>query len=179
MAALALLALAATPAAAAEFPFCWRGANGYTMTGAIAFPDKLMGQGLVTEDDVTGFEITGYLDGTPVGRWSMDELTDETTWHLSFDPAELRFLTGGSFPGPQSQGWNANGEVSDCGKGGFGFNSGNWAQDLCIDGTWISDSSIPPATPFFASTVPVTPACGGAELLSKREPESPGTEVFR
>ncbi|MGZ9808917.1 hypothetical protein ACXN5S_00455 [Pseudoroseicyclus sp. H15] len=135
------------------------------MTGRIAFPDSALGKALVTERDVTEFEITGWLDGAEIGAWSLDELTPETTWHLNFDPKERRFPTGGNYPGAASQGWNANGEVNDCGPGGFGFNSGNWAQDVCLDGTWISASSIEPDVPFFAATAPVTPDCRATELL--------------
>ncbi|WP_373354858.1 hypothetical protein [Pseudoroseicyclus sp. CXY001] len=137
------------------------------MTGHIAFPDAALSRPLVTEDDVTHFEITGFLDGEKIGHWSLAERTEATTWHLNFDPTARRFLTGGSFPGPESQGWNAAGDVTDCGPGGFGSNSGNWAQDLCVDGSWISDSSISPEEPFFAATGPVTPDCRQAQLLGK------------
>ena len=160
-----LIALAA-PAPAAQFDFCWLGANGYTMTGTIAFPDPLMNAPLVTEDDVTAFRITGYRDGIVIGAWSMEDRGPDTTWHLRFRPADLTFLTGGSFRGPESQGWNADGGVTDCGDPGFGFNSGNYSQDVCVNGIWVEESGVPPPTPFRASRGPVTPDCRGPDLIS-------------
>lgn len=165
----AVLAGLALPAEAARFEFCWAGAGGYTMTGVIAFPDALMTRARITEADVTAFAITGYLHGVPIGAWSMAEAGPGTTWHLRFDPATLTFPTGGSFPGEASQGWNANGDVDDCGRDGFGFNSGNYAQDVCWKGVWIEQSSIDPATPLRATTGRVSPDCRGAMLLGKRD----------
>ena len=119
----------------------------------------------MTERDVTAFRITGYERGVMIGQWDMSERGANTTWHLRFDPGSRVFPTGGSFPGERSQGWNANGEVTDCGRRGFGFNSGNYAQDICLYGVWIAQSSIPPETPLFATTEPVTPDCRAVELL--------------
>lgn len=166
--AAALLACLAVPAQAAQFEFCWAGANGFTMTGVIGFPDALMARDVITERDVTAFAITGYERGVAIGGWSMTEAGPGTTWHLRFVPATLTFPTGGSFPGEASQGWNANGDVDDCGRDGFGFNSGNYAQDVCWRGVWIEQSSIHPATPLRATTQAVTPECRGAVLLGKR-----------
>ena len=163
----AVLAVLAGPAQAAQFNFCWSGANGYTMTGTIGFADALMTRPIVTEEDVSLFRITGFRDGVAIGKWSLNDLVEDTTWHLRFDPRTLTFPTGGSFPGEASQGWNANGDVTDCGFGGFGFNSGNYAQDICLDGVWISESSIPPETLLGVTTDPVTPDCKGAPLLGK------------
>ncbi|WP_245820414.1 hypothetical protein [Flavimaricola marinus] len=158
----------AAPVQAARFNFCWAGAGGYTMTGVIGFPDDLLSKPVITEADVTEFRITGYLSGVAIGGWSLAERSRDTTWHLRFDPATLTFPTGGSFPGEQSQGWNADGDVEDCGRDGFGFNSGNYAQDVCWKGVWIEQSSIDPATPLRATTQAVTPECRGAYLLGKR-----------
>lgn len=163
----AVLVMMASPAQAAQFNFCWSGSNGYTMTGTIGFADALMTRSIVTETEVSLFRIVGFRDGVAIGKWSLNDLTDDTTWHLRFDPRTLTFPTGGSFPGDASQGWNANGDVTDCGPGGFGFNSGNYAQDVCLDGVWISDSSIPPETPLGATPEPVTPDCRRAPLLGK------------
>lgn len=159
------LFLAGTTASAAQFNFCWAGAGGYTMTGTIAFSDNLLDAPLVTERDVTGFAITGYERGVQIGQWDMADRTASTTWHLRFEPRTLTFPTGGSFPGDNSQGWNANGEVDDCGRRGFGFNSGNYAQDICLYGVWIAQSSIPPETPFRATPNPVTPDCRAVDFL--------------
>lgn len=164
----ALAACVALPVEAAQFNFCWVGSNGYTMTGVIGFPDAALSQPLVTEADVTVFRIIGYENGVAIGNWSITNLKPETTWLLRFDPATLIFPTGGSFPGDASQGWNANGEVNDCGPGGFGFNSGNFAQDICVDGAWIERSSIDPATPLRATSQKVTPRCDGPALLGKK-----------
>jgi hypothetical protein len=164
----ALAACVALPVEAAQFNFCWLGANGFTMTGVIGFPDAALSKPLVTEADVTLFRITGYEDGVAIGRWSLDDLKPGTTWLLRFDPATLTFPTGGNFPGDAAQGWNADGDVQDCGPGGFGFNSGNYAQDICLNGVWIAQSSIDPATPLRATTDPVTAQCDGPLLLGKR-----------
>jgi hypothetical protein len=152
--------LAALPAQAARFQFCWIGANGYTMEGMIDFPDVLLGTGIITEAQVTGFRIQGFRDGLPVGFWSLAMLTPQTSWTLSFDTRSLEFPMGGSRDDQTYQEWNANGEVNDCGPtGGFGFNGGNWAQDVCIDNTWISDSSIDPFTPLQAYPMDVRLNC--------------------
>lgn len=166
--AAALLACLAMPAQAAQFNFCWAGEGGYTLTGVIGFPDALMARNVITQDDVTVFRITGYERGVAIGRWGLKDLQAETTWHLRFVPATLTFPTGGSFPGENSQGWNANGDVNDCGPNGFGFNSGNYAQDICWNGIYIEQSSIDPATPFRATTQGVTPECRGGFLLGKQ-----------
>jgi hypothetical protein len=81
--------------------------------------------------------------------------------HLRFDPQQMVFLTGGSFQGLHPQDWNANGNVTNCGKPGFGFNSGNYAQDICVNGTYIQASSIDPATPLTATFPPSCPTAAG------------------
>lgn len=153
---LALLS-AAAPAAAAKFRFCWIGGAGYSMQGTIEFPDALLGTGLITQDQVTGFEIFGFLDGFPVGTWSLDQRRPDTTWVLSFDTDRLEFPMGGDRFLNTYQAWNANGEVNDCGAGGFGFNGGNYAQDVCIDNTYIAASSIDRFTPLpaFPEDIPL------------------------
>ncbi|MBF9031315.1 hypothetical protein HKCCE3408_13005 [Rhodobacterales bacterium HKCCE3408] len=164
-AALSVLALT-QPADAARFAFCWIGNSGYTMEGVIEFPDELVGTGIINETDVTHFAITGLLDGVPVGFWSLDMLTPETTWELYFDTVKLEFPTGGSSFQNSYQAWNANGRVDDCGPGGFGFNGGNLYQDVCIDNTWITDSSIEPSTPFPVAPEGVVPRCANAVPIS-------------
>lgn len=157
----------AAPASAANLNFCWNGANGYTMTGRMQVPDSKMSNAIITEDDVTAFKISGYLEGSLIGTWDMRQRGPDTTWHLRFDPITLTFLTGGSFDTTRSQGWNADGNVRNCGSPGFGFNSGNWAQDVCVNGEYVSDSSIPPDTLFTATTGPVTPTCDVPNIVSK------------
>lgn len=141
-------ATAALPAETARFQFCWVGEGGYTMRGSIGFPSDLLGSGIITQSQVTEFRIVGFRDELPIGSWSLEQLTPTTSWELYFDTRTLEFPTGGSSFEQTYQQWNANGGVDDCGEGGFGFNGGNLYQDVCVDNTWITDSSIEPATPF-------------------------------
>ena len=157
----AALILLATPATAETYAFCWVGAAGYTMEGVIGYPDGA--SGIVTEDDVTAFAITGYRDGVPVGSWSLADRTPETTFELRFDADRLAFPTGGSRAGGTYQAWNADGEVENCGDPGFGFNGGNNAQDVCVDGTFIEASGIAPDTPLTVAPDPSNP-CGPLPL---------------
>ncbi len=145
--ALAACSFLALPAQAAQFQFCWIGGAGYTMRGTISFPDALLGTGIITQDDVTGFAIFGYHEGIPIGSWDLEKLGPNTTWVLSFDTTALAFPTGGYRAENSYQAWNANGEVNNCGRNGFGFNGGNWAQDVCINNTYIEVSSIDRDTP--------------------------------
>lgn len=143
----AAFATAATPAAAAKFQFCWIGGAGYTMEGIIEIPDHLLGTGVITQNEVTDFAIFGFHDGVPIGAWSLDQLTPETTWVLRFDTDALEFPMGGDQHLGTYQAWNANGSVNDCGENGFGFNGGDYAQDVCIDNTYVAVSSIDRFTP--------------------------------
>lgn len=160
---------AATPAIATDYNFCWVGGGGYTMTGQMRVPDSKMTNAIITEKDVTAFKITGFHHGERLGSWNMSQREANDTWHLRFDPITLTFLTGGSFATTRSQGWNADGTAANCGASGFGFNSGNQAQDICLNNTYISASSIPPETPLIASTAPVEPSCGQIIPLGKRQ----------
>lgn len=164
-----LLALAAGQADAAVVHFCWQGANGYSMIGRMEFPDRLRDAALITQDEVTGFRITGYRDGRPIGSWDLADRQPGQTWYLRFMPRLMLFPTDGLIPGPFDQGWNADGTAANCGAGGFGFNAGNYAQDFCLDGTWVEESGVPPPTPFLArAEPPASPDCGGPPLLGKR-----------
>ena len=138
------------------------------MTGRMTVPDGAMFQAILTERDVTAFKISGYYKGQLVGTWNSADRQDDTTWHLRFDPAGMTFLTGGSFAGTASQGWNADGTSNDCGNPGFGFNSGNYGQDICVNGAWIEQSSIAPDAPLLATLDPVTPDCRNTAAVSKR-----------
>jgi hypothetical protein len=163
---LALSATAAAPSDNARFQFCWIGANGYTMEGIIGFPGDLLGTGIITQADLTEFRIWGYLDGVPVGSWSMHQRTTETSWTLFFDTNKIAFPMGGHFLEQSYQEWNANGQVDDCGSPGFGFNGGNWAQDFCIDNVWIEESSIDPDTPLPAMPMDEPLRCESVVPLS-------------
>jgi hypothetical protein len=155
---IAVFLAAASPMDAAEFHFCWRGSGGYSLTGSMSVPDSKL-TGLVTEADVTKFEIKGFRHNVEIGSWNLTNRSSATTWLLRFDPEQMLFLTGGSFPGVASQGWNADGDVANCGAGGFGFNSGNYSQDICLDGEWIENSMIDPETPFPVGIIPLYPDC--------------------
>lgn len=155
----AVLLAATAPLHAARYQFCWIGGAGYTMRGIIEIPPQLVGKGIITEADVVDFRIWGFHDGLPVGSWSVDQLTPTTTWVLRFDTDGLFFPTGGIRAENSYQAWNANGQVNDCGTGGFGFNGGNYMQDVCIDNTYIEASSIDRFTPLPAFPEDVPMAC--------------------
>jgi hypothetical protein len=164
---LAASATAAVPSDdAARFQFCWTGANGFTMEGIIGFPAELLGTGIITQADITEFAIWGYHNGLPIGSWNMADRTTETSWTLFFDTRSIAFPMGGYFLEQSYQEWNANGQVNDCGAPGFGFNGGNWAQDVCIDNTWIEASSIDPDTPLPAVSMDQALRCEDVVPLS-------------
>jgi hypothetical protein len=166
-----LLALLATPAQAVTHAFCWQGANGYRIEGTITYPDDATG--LVTEEDVTGFAITGWRGDAHLGRWSLEELTPETSWTLAFDADRLAFRMGGDPSDRTYQEWNANGLANDCGNPGFGFNGGNRAQDVCVDGEFIDESGVPPDTPLGIAFDPSNP-CGPMPMSSLPGPRRHG-----
>ena len=169
--ATALLALIASPAASADFEFCWEGDNGYRMEGRMSVPDAALNRALLTHDDVTAFFIQGFHNDVPLGAWDLSQLTPTTSWNLSFDPRAMVFPTGGMHNSAKGQAWNAGGRADDCGDPGFGFNSGTNAQDLCVNNVWRTDSMISRYTRF-----PVFPAgstameCGGTALLGSLPP---------
>jgi hypothetical protein len=154
---------------AADLNLCWTGAEGFTMTGRMTVPDAAMTQVTVTQHDVTRFKIAGYHEGSLLGTWNMADVQPDTTWFLRFHPATMTFPTGGPFASDTSQGWNANGDVTDCGNPGFGFNSGNYAQDICVNGIYIRASSIAPDIPLIATTAAFTPDCNSAIPTSKSD----------
>ncbi len=154
-----ILALFASQTQAAEFYFCWTGANGYTMTGQMTIPDSALGQPMIDEMDVTRFKIAGYQEGTLLGKWDMAQRTASTSWMLRYDPQREVFVTPSDLGLGVTQAWNAGGDADDCGNPGFGFNLGNYAQDFCLNGVWIEQSGMPPDTPFLVSPVPIDPYC--------------------
>lgn len=163
------LALTASAVSAEVVHVCWQGDNGYTMTGRMEFPDTLSNAPLITEEDVTEFQITGFHHGRMLGTWDKAERAEGATWYLRYRPDQMQFPVNEAIPGPFDQGWNADGTAADCGNPGFGFNAGNYAQDFCVDGQWIEESGMPPPTPFYAMrTPPPTPDCSGPMLMSKR-----------
>lgn len=153
------LTLIAGQTQAADFYFCWKGANDYTMTGQMTLHPAALNKPIVTQDDVTEFKIAGYLDGMLLGKWDMQTRVAGASWTLHFNPARNAFMTPGDIGLGVSQAWNANGNADDCGNPGFGFNLGNYAQDFCLNGVWVEESGMPPETPFLVSPIPVDPLC--------------------
>lgn len=162
---------AAWPACAdpATYRFAWKGANGYSMTGAMAFDSALLSERIVREGDLSCFHITGFFEDQQIGRWALTMLNEDTSWRLHFVPAEQAFVVEGRGIA-MAQAWNMNGAGDDCGKGGFGFNLGNLGQDFCRNDEPLFDSRIDPFTPFPAvrddSYVFPADACNGPAILS-------------
>ena len=90
---------------------------------------------------------------------------------LNFVAPESRFMVEGESEW-MPQAWNMRGDGSGCGLGGFGFNLGNIAQDICVDDEVVVDSQIDPFKPFpaiRAQSFPfVSGACHGPLLLGMR-----------
>lgn len=154
-----ILSVLASNAQAAQFYFCWLGANDYSMVGQMTIRPSSLNKPLVTQDDVTEFRIAGYLEGTLLGKWDMATREPDDSWILHFDPTRNAFMTPGDVGLGVSQAWNADGTAEDCGNPGFGFNLGNYAQDFCLNGVWIEESGMPPETTFLVSPTPVDPQC--------------------
>jgi len=172
---LCLLPLHATAQTTAQpvpqsYEFCWVGANGYHMEGRMRLADGADVTNLLTERDVSAFRITGFLDGTALGTWSLADLTQDTAWRLNFDPVTRSFPVGGYAPAGTGQRWNASGAMNDCGVPGFGFNAGNFSQDICVNNTWIQDSIIDVFTPLPAYPLGEGPPCPSAPILSLLRP---------
>lgn len=164
VAVLALVPMATAVLAETRY-LCWQGASGYTMTGRFAYPDRLAGRALIREGDITDFAIRGFRDGKPVGAWSLDALEAGTSWRVRYDPQRHLFVLEGR--DGLYQMWNANGAVDDCGTPGFGFNAGNGGQDVCVDGRFVTASTIDPATPLVSYARPQPRDCIGTPLLGK------------
>lgn len=129
-------------------------------------PDAALANPIVTHNDVTAFFIQGFQGSVPIGAWDLRQLTESTTWNLSFDPRGMVFPTGGMHDSPKGQAWNAGGQANDCGDPGFGFNSGTNAQDLCVNNVWRTDSMISRYTRFPVFEFGTTNMdCGGVALL--------------
>lgn len=144
-----LVLLCALPAAAQEarYRFVWDGAKGHRMRGALAF-DGSMPHAIIRESDLTCFEIEGYRDGTPLGRFTLGMVGPDSVWWLHFDRTRAAFLVEGEMGISMPQAWNMNGFGTGCGAGGFGFNIGDYAQDLCSDNVFLQDSGVDPYRPF-------------------------------
>jgi len=150
---LLALSVACLPAAAsaASYEFTWTGSNGYRVEGALAISDTLTRSDLITTHDVECFRITGYHNDRLLGHWNLGDLTPETSWNVNFKPKALRFPMGGSSLGREGQEWNMNGNGNSCGPDGFGFNSGTFAQDICVNGRIIVPSQVSRYKPLSAT----------------------------
>ena len=135
------------------------------MRGALSFPADLW---LVRERDVSCFLVEGFHDGVWIGRWDLSMKTDWSIWRLHFNAHSGSFLVEGQ-GAAMPQAWNMAGDGSGCGEGGFGFNLGNLAQDICLNNEVVVESQKDPFAPFPAVRDPgyVFPsgACGEAMLL--------------
>lgn len=148
--------------------FEWQGAGDYIVKGALEYDGALIMGRFVRDVDLSCFIIEGHKAGEPIGRWALTMLNEQTTWRLHFDPVAGRFVVDGEgiwMP----QAWNMNGDGVDCGAGGFGFNIGNAAQDICVDNQLIFESQVAPDKAFPAVRVDdfefPRDACKGPELL--------------
>lgn len=166
---LLCLSAGATSAEEARYRFEWQGGGGYVMRGGMSFDAELLGGGIVMASDLTCFFIEGSRDGDPVGRWALSMLNEETSWVLTFLPQSSEFAVFGE-GAMMPQAWNMDGFGTDCGAGGFGFNIGDAAQDICLDGALITESQVDPYRPFPAAPAPdfdfPRDACRGPDLLS-------------
>ncbi len=157
------------------FEFQWIGGQGYSMQGALAYDDALASSSIVTGDDLHCFQVTGFKDGAEIGSWGLGQKSETTAWRLHLLPREGMFLHESAIV-RMPQAWNMAGDGSGCGKGGFGFNIGNFAQDICVDDTLIVESQVSSYKPFPArhvETFDFAPdACLGPILLSQLAEEA-------
>jgi hypothetical protein len=166
--------LAPAGAATAELStwrFTWEGAGGYRIEGRMAFDAAHLSRPELRADDIACFVIEGFHGDRPIGRWALGQRGPATTWILTFLPTERAFAVYGP-DHPMPQAWNMDGFGTDCGPGGFGFNVGNWAQDICVDGRLIVASQVAPSQPLPAVPAPglgfPPDACPGDLLIGLR-----------
>ena len=145
--ALTLFAVSISSAAdAASYEFTWNGEGGYKMEGAFSISDDLAKKAYIDKSAIECFWIQGYRSDVPIGSWSVGDLTPETTWSFGFKPQDLEFQMAGN-----RNEWNMNGTGRGCGKDGFGFHAGSYAQDICINNRLITASQVTPRTPMMAT----------------------------
>lgn len=166
-----ILTLTAATASAepVTYAFEWQGSGGYAVRGALKYNSEDVTGRFVVARDLGCFVIEGTHEGEPIGRWALTMLDEQTTWRLHLDPVTKSFLVDGEgIEMPQA--WNMNGYGNDCGEGGFGFNIGNAAQDICLDNQLIFESQVDPAQPFPAVRVEdygfPADACNMPDMLS-------------
>lgn len=150
MLAIALVSACTASAEPRNYSFTWSGENGYWLHGAIGFDSADAVSGIIREWDVTCFEIKGFRTDDFLGRWALGELTAKTAWRVHFDLNSEAFLVvGDGYDMPQA--WNMRGDGNGCGAGGFGFNLGNLAQDICVDDAVVIESQTGSFQPFPAT----------------------------
>ena len=113
--------LAAFPASSQSvtYSFEWQGGGGYVMRGALAIPAELSTLDRIHETDLSCFEVTGFKDEVPIGRWALGLLQTDTTWTLTFNPVVPEFVVFGP-DASMPQAWNMDGGGYNCGTPGFG-----------------------------------------------------------
>ncbi len=155
----------------AVYRFVWEGGGGYRMEGALAF-DPAKAAEIVRESDLSCFQVEGFAKDESLGHLDLSKLGPGTVWRLHFLPRDNRFLVDGEWAW-MPQAWNMHGDGTGCGAGGFGFNLGNVAQDICVDDALVIESQANPAQPFPAQRVQSFPfrsgACRGPMLLGQLE----------
>lgn len=174
-----ILVLALLPsfgfAQTAIYTFKWPGSGGYNLSGAMQL-DTSTGANILTQDQVMCFEIFGFQNEDRLGQWYLSDRNPATTWVLNFDLTTSEFLVFGQGENSEMpQAWNMNGAGVNCGDPGFGFNIGNAAQDICVDGELIFESQVAPSRALPAQRVDVyeftDPGCSGPLLLSQIAPQ--------
>jgi hypothetical protein len=165
-AAIILSLLAGTVQAETRY-ICWVGGSGYAMTGEFSFPDALTNDQMIRETQLTSFRIEGFLNGEGLGSWDMADVRPETRWMLRYNARLDKFWLGDTADGLYQE-WNAGGDVNDCGVPGFGFNAGNYAQDVCVDNVWVEASSVDPLTRMPGFAAPRDPIACDPAAVSKR-----------
>ncbi len=109
-----------------EFQIDWLGANDYTLSGSFTFDDSLLGTGVINQDDLLSFSISGFFAGSLLGTF--DGLPES----FLFDARDLFFPVGENSDGSRNtQAWNFIGDS------GIGFLSGRFTQSLLLDGEFI------------------------------------------
>jgi hypothetical protein len=144
-----LMILLAAPlrAETVTMAFRWEGSGGYAVSGALQYDTRDVSGPLVRDSDLICFHVDGTKDGEAIGHWGLRMLNEETDWRLFLDPEGPELLVEGMGV-DMPQAWNMDGFGTSCGAGGFGFNIGSAAQDLCLDGALLYESQVDPFRPF-------------------------------
>jgi len=154
---LVLAGASAAPSSAVpiSYEFLWTGSSGYTMKGTFGFDTSSGGDARIDETELLSLSISGYLNGTLVGAWTLgvDPYVGAQAFNFNFNPVTELFYVGGHSSSVNGQNWNDDGSSgTSCGDPGLGLNAGSGGQDLCVDGVLVG--SIPASTPLSAMQSP-------------------------